>query len=232
MLQLSMAYNREDSAVVKEAQAKLYESDKGIESLSERELLCLILGAGTKNTPLESLVNQVLDMKQEYGLKNLTPEYLRTQINGLTIKKAEVLLAGMELGRRVYSGDPALGKVIRSPEDAASIFDELKDQKQEHFVAIFLNTKNVVIGKKTIFVGSLNASIVHPRELFNEAIKRNAASIIVAHGHPSGDSKPSRQDIDVTKRIVSVGELIGIPVLDHVVIGFNNFTSMKEKGYL
>jgi DNA repair protein RadC len=103
---------------------------------------------------------------------------------------------------------------------------------QEHFVCLYLNTKNQVLHKQTIFIGSLNASIVHPREVFREALKRSAASIICLHNHPSGDPAPSREDIEVTKRLVECGKMIGIDVLDHLIIGENKFVSLKEKGYL
>lgn len=232
MLQMTLTCTREDVEVVKETQARLYEVDGGIEALSESELLHLILGSGTKNHPLEEVVSEILALKSEYGLKALKPEYLQSQVSGLTQKKAEILVAALELGRRVYTQEPVVGKAIRSPEDAASLFDYMKHQTQEHFVALFLNTKNIVIGKRTIFKGSLNASIVHPREIFRDAVQRSAASIIVAHGHPSGDPSPSKEDLEVTKRLVEAGKVMGIEVLDHVIIGFNRFTSLKEKGYL
>src|SRR5699024_7372546 len=103
---------------------------------------------------------------------------------------------------------------------------------QEHLVALFLNTKNQILHRQTIFIGSLNASIVHPREIFREAVKRSAASIICAHNHPSGDHTPSQEDIHVTRRLVEVGKMIGIEVLDHLIIGDRKFISLKEKGYL
>jgi DNA repair protein RadC len=103
---------------------------------------------------------------------------------------------------------------------------------QEHFVCLYLNTKNQVIHRQTIFIGSLNASIVHPREVFREAVRRAAASVICAHNHPSGDASPSREDIEVTKRLVECGKMIGIELLDHLIIGDNKYVSLKEKGYV
>jgi DNA repair protein RadC len=232
MLQASMTYTRKDADVVRETQERLYEVDGGIESLNIGELLHLILGTGTKNHPLEEVVNEILALKSGYGLKGLSPQYLQSMVSGLTQKKAESFLAALELGRRVYTEEPAIGQTIRSPEDAASMLMEMKHLTQEHFVALYLNTKNVVIGKKTVFVGSLNASIVHPKEVYREAVQRSAASIVVAHNHPSGHSQASREDIDVTKRLAEVGKIMGIELLDHVIIGFNQYTSMKEKGYL
>lgn len=232
MLQMTTTLTRQDSEIVKETQTRLYEADRGIESLNERELLYLILGTGTKKHSLEEMVNEILDLKKEYGLKGINPAFLVSKVGGLSQKKAEILLAALELGKRVYTEEPVVGKIIRSPEDAASVFDYMKHQTQEHFVVAFLNTKNVVIGMKTVFKGSLNASIVHPREVFREALQRSAASIIVSHAHPSGDPTPSREDIEVTKRLSEVGKLVGIDLLDHIIVGFNRFTSLKEKGYL
>ncbi len=103
---------------------------------------------------------------------------------------------------------------------------------QEHFVCIYLNTKNQVLHRQTIFIGSLNASIVHPREVFKEAFRRSAASIICFHNHPSGDPTPSREDIVVTKRLVECGKMIGIEILDHIIIGDKKYVSIKEKGYI
>ncbi|EFV74948.1 MULTISPECIES: RadC family protein [Cytobacillus] len=232
MLQMSTTYTRKDTEVIKETQTRLYEVDGGIKSLNESELLHLIIGAGTKHHPLEEVVNEILSLKYDYGLKGLSPEFLRLKVNGLTQRKAEMLLAALELGKRVYTEEPVVGKTIRSPEDAASLLMYMKHNTQEHFVALFLNSKNVVIGKKTIFVGELNSCNVHPREIFHEAIQRTSASIIVAHSHPSGDPTPSREDIEMTKRLREAGELIGIPVLDHVIIGNGRYISLKEKGYL
>ncbi len=122
---------------------------------------------------------------------------------------------------------------IRSPEDGANyVMNDMRFLSQEHFVCLYLNTKNQVLHKQTIFIGSLNASIVHPREVFKEAFRRSAASIICVHNHPSGDPTPSREDIEVTKRLVECGRIIGIDVLDHLIIGEKKFISLKEKGYL
>lgn len=232
MLQMTAACLRNDQELIRETKSRLYEIDGGIKALNEAELLQLILEAGTKMHPLQEVVNEILALKQDFGLKGLTPEFLRSKVSGLSQRKAEILLAALELGKRVYTEEPAVGTVIRSPEDAAGILMDMKHLNQEHFVALYLNTKNVVIAKKTIFIGSLSASIVHPREVYHEGIMRSAASVIVAHNHPSGQPEPSREDIEVTKRLVECGKLLGVELLDHVIIGFNKFISLKEKGYL
>jgi DNA repair protein RadC len=125
--------------------------------------------------------------------------------------------------------------IIRSPEDAAFAarkllgYDELPN---ENFCIFTLNTKNKIVGVHTVFVGTLNASIVQPREVFQAALLNNAASIVCFHNHPSGDPSPSKEDISVTNRLVDCGQLMGIPVLDHVILGDNRFVSLKEKGYI
>lgn len=124
--------------------------------------------------------------------------------------------------------------IIRSPKDA---FDLLEPEfrfstTKESFICLFLNTKNKVIFKETISIGSLNATIVHPREVFRAAIKRCSASFICAHNHPSGDSTPSSEDVEVTKRLVDAGAIVGIEVLDHIIIGAGNFVSLKERGLM
>lgn len=128
------------------------------------------------------------------------------------------------------------GAVIRSPQDGRDIINRVLDMENlpnEHFVMMTLSTKNHVIGVHTIFIGSLNASIVHPREVFQRALLNNAASIIVAHNHPSGDPTPSKEDIEVTKRLGEAGKIMGIEVLDHLIIGdYGKYVSLKEKGYL
>lgn len=165
-------------------------------------------------------------------LKDSTIEEM-TAIKGIGEAKAVQLAAAMELGRRISNLTYEERYVIRSPEDCANYcMNEMRFLSQEHFVCIYLNTKNQILHKQTIFIGSLNASIVHPREVFKEALRRSAASIICLHNHPSGDPTPSREDIEVTKRLVECGRIMGIEVLDHLVIGEKKYISLKEKGYL
>jgi DNA repair protein RadC len=219
-----------DLILVKETTDRLYQAGD-VGNLSFNELLYLLIGKGTKTSSLQEIVNQILEIKHEYGLKNLPVERLMS-IKGLTKSKCQSIIAALELGRRVYNENSQQRYTIRSPEDAAKYLDELKHCQQEHFVVLFLNTKNEVIGKKTVFIGSLNASIVHPREVFKEALLRSAASIVVGHNHPSGNPEPSREDIEVTKRLIEVGKMVGIELLDHVIIGFQRYISLKEKGYI
>jgi DNA repair protein RadC len=205
----------------------------GPESLADHELLAILLRTGTKEESVLQLAHRLLQRFEGLRLlKDATVEEI-SSIKGIGTTKAIQILAAIELGRRIHRLGYHDRYVIRSPEDGAKyVMEDMRFLSQEHFVAIYLNTKNQVIHRKTIFIGSLNASIVHPREVFKEAIKRSAASIICVHNHPSGDPTPSREDIDVTKRLAECGRIIGIELLDHLIIGDQKFVSLKEKGYV
>ncbi|WP_284139727.1 MULTISPECIES: DNA repair protein RadC [unclassified Virgibacillus] len=159
----------------------------GPDHLNNQELLAILLGSGTKEESVMTLANRVLMHFEGIKLlQNATIEEL-TAIKGIGSAKGILLLSALELGKRLNQYKPIERYVIRSPEDGANyVMEELRSLTQEHFVALFLNTKNQIIHQQTIFIGSLNASIVHPREVYREAVKRSAASIIVAHNHPSG----------------------------------------------
>ncbi|UQZ84557.1 hypothetical protein SK3146_03812 [Paenibacillus konkukensis] len=153
-------------------------------------------------------------------------------IKGVGPRKAHQIMAALQLAKRLNmpSGSPL---IIRSPKDAADyLTPELRYLQKEHFCILHLNTKNHLIQKDTISIGSLNSAIVHPREVFRAAIKRSSASILLAHNHPSGDPSPSPEDVQLTKRLVEVGDVVGIEVLDHVIIGDNRFLSLKEQGMM
>ncbi|NCU16931.1 JAB domain-containing protein [Bacillus sp. P1(2020)] len=205
----------------------------GPESLSNQELLAILLRTGTKAESVLQLAQRLI--KEFEGLRMLKDATLEelTKIKGIGEAKAIQILAAVELGRRINSLSNEERYSIRSPEDGANyVMEEMRFLNQEHFVCLYLNTKNQVIHKQTVFIGSLNASIVHPREVFREAFRRSAASIICIHNHPSGDPTPSREDIEVTRRLKECGRMIGIEILDHIIIGDKRFVSLKEKGYL
>lgn len=205
----------------------------GPSSLSNAELLAILLRTGTQAESVVALAQRVLQEAGSLrGLSDVSVEQL-TGIRGIGEAKAMQLQAGIELGRRMARSVMEDRVKIRSPQDVASLLkEELRYLQKEHFIVLFLNTKNFVIGQETLSMGSLNASIVHPREVFRAAIKRSSASIVCAHNHPSGDPTPSAEDIELTQRLVEAGKLIGIEVLDHLVIGDSGFVSLKEKGYL
>ncbi|WDV06153.1 RadC family protein [Lysinibacillus irui] len=151
-------------------------------------------------------------------------------IKGIGKVKAQQIIAALQLARMNPVTTEQRFK-IRSPQDAYTYLQDLQHLQQEHFVVLGLNTKNEIMFRKTIFVGSLNASICHPREIMKELIKRSCACAILSHNHPSGDTTPSPEDIQVTERLVGAGNIIGITIIDHVIIGSNKYLSMKEKGY-
>ncbi|GEK58060.1 hypothetical protein CHL76_09970 [Marinococcus halophilus] len=206
---------------------------KGAEALTEQELLAVLLRTGTKQAPVLEVAARVMERFDVLPLlKEATREELM-EIPGIGKAKALELQAALELGKRIFRYSYPDRYVVRSPEDAAEyMMEDLRFLQQEHFVVLCLNTKNQIIHKQTLFIGSLNSSIVHPRELFKEALRRSAASIICLHNHPSGDPAPSSEDIQVTKRVAECGRLLGIELLDHVIVGDHRFESMKEQGFM
>ncbi|WP_426448675.1 RadC family protein [Paenibacillus sp. S-38] len=205
----------------------------GAEALSHAELLAILLRTGTYQESAVHVAQRLL--RESGGLRSLTDMSLEqmTSIKGIGSAKALQIRAGIELGRRMARSGMNETVTIRSPQDAAALLmEDLRYLQKEHFVCLFLNTKNHVIGQETLSMGSLNASIVHPREVFRSAIKRSSASIVCAHNHPSGDPTPSPEDIALTRRLAEAGEIVGIEVLDHLVIGDRRFVSLKELGYM
>ena len=203
----------------------------GSEALSNREVLAILLRTGSPGENVLALAERILtDAGGLTGLGKMTFQEL-SQIHGLGKAKSATLKAALELGRRSVSADPVTRPVIQCPQDVAHIvMEEMRYLDREHFRVMSLSTKNHVLGISQISVGSLNASLVHPRECFKEAIRRNSNSIILVHNHPSGDPTPSPEDIEVTTRLVDGGKILGIEVLDHVIIGDKRFTSLKEQG--
>ncbi|MDN4619726.1 DNA repair protein RadC [Paenibacillus sp. PsM32] len=205
----------------------------GAEALSHAELLAILLRTGTKDESVMHLANRI--MRQVGSIRQLVDLSIEelTEIKGIGTAKAIQIKAGIELGRRITRTGKEEVKAIRSPRDAADLLiEQLRYLQKEHFVCLFLNTKNHIISQETLSMGSLNASIVHPREVFRAAIKCSSASVIFAHNHPSGDPTPSPEDVALTKRLVDAGKIIGIEVLDHLVIGDMKFVSLKEQGLM
>ncbi|MEK5061519.1 DNA repair protein RadC [Paenibacillus shunpengii] len=205
----------------------------GAGALSHTELLAILLRTGTKQESAIHIAQRILN--EAGSLRNLVDMSVDElcQLKGIGPAKAIQLKAGIELGQRVMQTRFAERPVIRSPRDAADLLmEQLRYLQKEHFVCLFLNTKNHVISQETLSMGSLNASIVHPREVFRAAMKCSSASIVCAHNHPSGDPAPSPEDIQLTRRLVKAGEIVGIDVLDHIVIGDGKYASLKEQGFI
>ncbi|HOH89837.1 MAG TPA: DNA repair protein RadC [Bacillota bacterium] len=203
----------------------------GASVLSNAELLAILLRTGTREESAISLAHRIL--VQEQGLRYLADSNVEqlSSINGIGKAKAAQIKAAIELGKRLAAFEPGADKPLKCPQDVAGLLmEEMRYLKKEHMKLVLLNVKCNLISVEEISVGSLNASIVHPREVFNPAIRKSSASIIMVHNHPSGDPAPSSEDISITARIAEAGKLIGIELVDHIIIGDGKYVSMKEKG--
>ena len=202
--------------------------------LSNSELLALIIRTGTGDKSAVRLADEVISYTNENtgGLGAAEVREL-TEIGGIGEAKACSIVAAMELSKRMISDHQGALKVrIRDSRQVADILmDEMMYEKRELFMTLNLNSRLQVESKSIISIGSLDSAPVHPREVFGPAVRRGAAAVVVAHNHPSGDPTPSPQDIDVTKRLISASEILGIRLLDHVIVGNGCFTSMKSEGY-
>jgi len=205
----------------------------GAEYLSNSELLALILRTGTKEESVLNLCDRLLSHCG--GINGISGSSISDlkQVKGIGEAKATQILALAELSARFNSFKSGTVYAVNSPKDVSIyMMGQMKNLKKEYFKLIMLNTKNIIISVKDISIGNLNSSIVHPREVFIEAIKLSSASVILCHNHPSGDPAPSKEDILITKRLRECGTLLGIEVLDHVIIGNEAYISLKEKGII
>lgn len=204
----------------------------GAEALSSVELLAIILRTGTRKMSALDLANGLL---KSYNLKKLSQLSVAelSRLQGIKAAKACQIAACFELAKRLcnYNAEPR-PKIKNSQDVYALLSPHASGLKKECFKCLYLSTKNQLLKEETISVGTLNASVVHPREVFRGAIQESAASIILVHNHPSGDPQPSNDDIELTKKLFESGKLIGINVLDHVIIGDGQFASLKEMGII
>ena len=201
----------------------------GAEALSAQEILAVILGRGSRGESVMVTAQRLLSQFGNLqGIANTSVEEL-SQIKGIGPAKATQLKAVFELSKRLEDYPDTQRKVvIKKPEDVLSqVKSRLKGKKREYFLILLLDTRNQLIGMNTVSMGSLDSSIVHPREVFKEAISSSAASVILVHNHPSGDPQPSKEDIELTKRLAKAGEIMGIDVLDHIIVGSKNYLSLK-----
>lgn len=205
----------------------------GVEALSDQELLAILLRTGQHPYNVMDIAGEVLKKFANLtALRQASLTELR-EIRGIGRVKALEICALIELGQRIQvEARPASGLIRSSYDLAQQLIMEMRDFQQEHLVCIYLDTQNQLILKKTLFIGSLNQSIAHPREIFHFAVRVSAAKIILAHNHPSGNVLPSKQDLHFTKRVRECGELMGIEVLDHLIIGTKQYLSLREEGLL
>ncbi|MEL4304706.1 RadC family protein [Methanococcoides sp. LMO-2] len=201
-------------------------------SLSNAELLSIILRTGSKDENVLHMCSRILS---EYNLKQLSQANISqlTKIRGVGPAKATQIAAVFELARKleIFIDDPK--RKIRSAGDVYSLlYSKHREVKKEVLTALYLDTKNQILREEVVSIGSLNANIVHPREVFKSALMESSASVILTHNHPSGDPAPSREDIAVTEKLVEGGKILGINVLDHVIIGDGRYVSLKEEGFI
>ncbi|MFH1842859.1 MAG: DNA repair protein RadC [bacterium] len=203
----------------------------GAKSLSDGELIALVLGApGTRSA--FAVARRLLD---GYGsakaLLGVQPQVLCRR-HGLELDESARLAVACELGFRCLTATPRLGTQVRQPSDLAPMLQhEFRGCDREHFLAVYLDTRHRIISLETVSIGSLNASLVHPREVFKPAVALGVAAVIAAHNHPSGDARPSGDDLELTARLASCGRLLGIELLDHVIVGNGEIVSLREYGW-
>ena len=206
----------------------------GSENLSNEELISIILKTGTKNMSVKEvslkLLEDIGDISKfrDVGINTLM------KIDGIGKVKAIEIKAALELGRRVYMNNDNVNKISFNSADSIYnyFFDILVDKKQEYFYCVYVDTKGKYIDKKCLFVGTINSSVVHPREVFKEAYLLSANGIICVHNHPSGDSSPSKEDINVTRKINEISIIHGIKLIDHIIIGNGNYFSFFDNNML
>ena len=206
--------------------------DIGVESLSNEELLAIIFKTGSKGVSAKDLASKFLSKID--GLKklnNLSYEQLNS-IKGIGMSKACTLLASVELGKRINREVDTIKNVKFTSADVVYKYykDKLGDKKQEYFYAVYLDVGKRIIGDKLLFIGTINYSLIHPREIFKEAYLHGASAIICVHNHPGGNPIPSIQDFDMTKNLVDVAKILGIKLLDHIIVCKNNYYSFFENG--
>ncbi len=205
---------------------------KGSDSLSNEELLAILIRTGTKGKSSKELASNILSsIKNIQELKNLNFKQL-TQIDGIGPSKAAILLSTIELSKRMNQTVHTIIK--KKGNNPAFIFEYyqsiLQDKTQEYFYAIYLDQAKTIIQDKLLFIGTINYSLVHPRDIFKEAYLLSASSIIIVHNHPTGNVLPSQNDIDTTNNLVKIGSLLGIKVIDHIIIGSHHYYSFFENG--
>jgi len=200
---------------------------KGIQSLNNEELLMVILGRGMKGRDVRMLAREILKQVEKEP-QNINLEKL-TRIQGIGLAKAAQILASFEFAKRYLIKE---GIKIRNVHDIIEQVKDIRNKKQEHFITLTLNGASTLIEKRTIFIGTVNNSIIHPREIFADAISDRATGIIFVHNHPMDDPKPSKEDIAITKRLCEVAKVVGIEVIDHIIVSKADYFSFQAEGIL
>lgn len=207
---------------------------QGKEFLSNSELLAILLRTGSREKSVLSLAQEILTMNEDgiLFLEGCSPEEL-SQIRGIGTAKACQILSAIELGKRIATHPRKNQMEITNPDDIVQLFmEKMRYYKKEHFKVLLINAKGQIIEETETSIGDLCSTLIHPREVFCQAVKRSAASVLFVHNHPSGDPQPSNQDIETTKRLMEAAEILGIHVLDHIIIGDGRYISLKSKGLM
>jgi len=201
----------------------------GPQFLSNSELLAILIGSGYKGKNVLQLAKETLKKYQTKNLPKLNYQQLISQ-KGIGPVAACRILAAFELSQRLVLDQDDESIIIKKPEDVFKLLKEIGSYKKEHFIGLYLNARNQLIYQETISIGSLEANIVHPREVFEPAIKNHASGVIVAHNHPSGEPIPSSEDLEISASLVKAGKILGIELIDHIIITKKTFTSLKDRG--
>ena len=204
---------------------------KGVANLKDAELLAILLNTGIAGENVLAVAERILKQYPKREILNLNFKEL-SGIKGVGQAKACLLLACAEFIKRALEVKEEIAPIIKTVDDVVAQSIYMKDKQREHFMVLYLNARNELIFKKPMFVGTLNANIVHPREIFGEAIKQNAAFVIFCHNHPSGNEQPSQTDLEINKRLVDAGKIMGIEALDHIIITKTKVFSFKETGLM
>lgn len=206
----------------------------GPSTLSDAELLAIIIRSGSRKERSIELAQRILGIKKQgiRGIYDLSLDDLQ-QVPGIGRVKSIQIKAIAELSKRISKYNAEAKLKISSPGSIATLYmEEMRYLQQEHLKIVFLDTKNQIITDKFLTVGTVNASLINPREVFIQALRHNAVHVILLHNHPSGDPAPSREDISITRRVIEAGDIIGIKLLDHIIIGDGNYISLKERGII
>nr|WP_298572597.1 DNA repair protein RadC [uncultured Mogibacterium sp.] len=224
--------NNGNNNLYKLPQEKLMYS--GVSSLSDVELLALILRTGTADKKVLQLADEVMTYTDNLS-QDICSVDARELLNvdGIGVSKACSIVASMELARRVREPSLISGKTVTTAEDIAELYmNRMRGVKREHVQLFLLNTKCKIESEYTVSIGELNSADIHPREVYSVAIRRSAAAIIIAHNHPSGDPTPSNLDIAATKRLEAAGKIVGIKLLDHIIVGYDSYVSLRSEGVI
>lgn len=197
---------------------------KGAAALSDLELIQVLVGSGVSGSDVQQIAKKVVNQLRE-GTNKITLDAL-CEIKGLGMATSSRIAAAIEIANRFVHDNSVR---IENPKDALSLLTDIRNKKQEYLVAITLDGAGRIIEKRVVFVGTLNASLIHPREVFADAITDRAAKIVIAHNHPSGSAQPSTEDLEVTKQLMKSGSILGIKLFDHIIVTKENYISFKEK---